>query len=329
MTNISIIIPVFNAQDYLERTVESIIKQEFKNIEIIFVNDGSTDNSLKVLKKISNKYSNVKVYTQSNKGVSSARNLGLKQSTGEYIMFLDADDYLEKNALKKMYNVIIEKNSDICLGLTHVIGNYKNKCDIKHNYFEESGKFIENNSIDILVDLLKNDSIFDLHSACAKLYKRDIINNIYFADGRSSNEDRYYLFRALCNSKKCVCLYDIVYLYEKHINSLSNKKIDMRIMDNIFFSEEMLKFIKNNIPELTKEAEYNNLLTYMKVYRNIYRSDRKTIKKFSAILKNIKKYILQNYKNVNLSKDKVFEIIILSKFSFLYKFLLLIYDLGR
>lgn len=330
MVDISVIVPVFNAQDYLQRTVESVIKQKFKNIEIILVNDGSTDNSLHILEELSYNYSNIKIYNQNNKGVSAARNLGLKKSTGKYIMFLDSDDFLADDSLKNMYDIITRNDYDLCFGLTKVINNkHNNNSTYKVDYNKKNGYITEKNNLNVIDDLFKEQSIFDLHSACAKLYKHDILKDIFFDEGRSSNEDRYFLFKVLCNCKKCVFLHDIVYLYEKHSNSLSNKKVDNRIFDNIYFSDKMVEYINNNIPKLNKEAKYNNVLTYMKVYRNIFRSDNNTIKNFEKELKIIKKYIQTNYKDVDLPKSKIIEIVIFYKFDFLYKFLLFLYDLRR
>ena len=139
--------------------------------------------------------------------------------------------------------------------------------------------FEENSSTNFIKEMFMESSSFDLHSSCAKLYKHSIINEILFDEGRSSNEDRYFLFKALCHSSKCVGINNIVYLYEKHENSLSTKEIDERIFDNIYFCEKMDKTINNDFPKLAYYSKYNMIITYLKVYRVIYRSDSKIIKK--------------------------------------------------
>ena len=113
---VSVIVPVYNVEKYVKRAVESIIKQNFTDLEILLVNDGSTDNSLQEINLITEKYKNVKVFTQENQGVSSARNLGIKKAQGDYICFLDADDYLEDGVLNKFYSLCKENDLDVIRG---------------------------------------------------------------------------------------------------------------------------------------------------------------------------------------------------------------------
>lgn len=336
MNLISVIIPVYNAAKYIERTVSSILNQNFDGVEIVLIDDGSTDDTAVILKKIKKYNAGIVVISQKNSGVSAARNAGLKQASGKYIMFVDADDYLPCDALKNLFVAIEQTNSDICFGKTKVIDlNKKNESVFEKNIGDPNSKnketniFEENSSTNFIKEMFMESSSFDLHSSCAKLYKHSIINEILFDEGRSSNEDRYFLFKALCHSSKCVGINNIVYLYEKHENSLSTKEIDERIFDNIYFCEKMDKTINNDFPKLAYYSKYNMIITYLKVYRVIYRSDSKIIKKYKNELKKIKKYIVNNYKSVSLPITKKIEIIILDKFNLLYKPLLYIYDLGR
>ena len=115
MPKISIIIPVYNAEQYLEDCLLSISQQTFGDFEILAVNDGSTDRSLEILKKYQEKEPRLKVFSQENKGVSAARNLGVEYAKGEYIIFLDSDDYIENNMIESLLKVAIENQSDIVL----------------------------------------------------------------------------------------------------------------------------------------------------------------------------------------------------------------------
>lgn len=110
---VSIILPVYNVEKYLEECMESAINQTLDSIEIIAVNDGSTDNSIDILKKYEEKYDFVKIVTQENKGLSGARNTGLREAKGEYVYFLDSDDYIELNSMEYCYNIAVENNLDI------------------------------------------------------------------------------------------------------------------------------------------------------------------------------------------------------------------------
>ena len=106
---LSVIIPVYNVEPYLEQCLDSVINQTYKNLEIICINDGSTDNSLKILEKYQKKDNRIKLINQKNKGLSEARNAGLDVAKGEYIAFVDSDDYLELNAYEEAMNVVLQE----------------------------------------------------------------------------------------------------------------------------------------------------------------------------------------------------------------------------
>ena len=107
MPRLSIIVPIYNVEKYLPRCIESILNQTFKDFELILVNDGSTDSSYEILKEYENKYDNFRVINQKNGGLSAAKNAGIKIAKGEYIAFLDSDDYLDKNFLETLYNMAV------------------------------------------------------------------------------------------------------------------------------------------------------------------------------------------------------------------------------
>ena len=112
MSKVSIIVPVYNVEKYLKRCIDSLINQTLKDIEIIVVDDGSTDNSGQIIKKYQEKNSNIKYYKKENGGLSDARNYGMKYAQSEYIAFLDSDDFVDKTMYEKMYNKAIEDNAD-------------------------------------------------------------------------------------------------------------------------------------------------------------------------------------------------------------------------
>ena len=115
MVKVSIIVPVYNVEKYLSTCLDSLINQTLTDIEIICVNDGSTDSSLAILKDFANKDSRIKILDKQNEGVSVARNLGIEVATGQYLMFVDSDDYLIENACEKALNIIEYDGSDICI----------------------------------------------------------------------------------------------------------------------------------------------------------------------------------------------------------------------
>ena len=120
MDKITVIIPVYNVEKYLKEAIEATINQTYKNLEIILVDDGSTDSSGKICDEYAKKDNRIKVIHQENRGMSGARNVGLECATGKYIMFSDSDDTFELNACEKLYNFIEKTNAD------YVVGNYTN-----------------------------------------------------------------------------------------------------------------------------------------------------------------------------------------------------------
>ena len=178
MVKISVIMPVFNDEDYLKESIESVDAQTFKDLELICVNDGSTDSSLDILNEFSLKHDFIKVYSQENNGSGSARNNGLNHATGEYIAFLDSDDlYVDKHALEIMYDVAVKNNADmVSANLVNVnpqreITNKNPNCENKYICFDEYCN-IRPDEYGIPWSFYKN------------LFKRDVIeeNNIRFPD---------------------------------------------------------------------------------------------------------------------------------------------------
>lgn len=112
---ISVIMPVYNVENYIEKCLDSVCNQSFKDLEIICVNDGSTDNSLKLLEDYAKRDSRIKIITQENGGIGHARNTGLKNATGEYVLFVDSDDFLCENSLDELYYNINSNNSDLVI----------------------------------------------------------------------------------------------------------------------------------------------------------------------------------------------------------------------
>jgi len=214
-TKISVILPVYNVENYLKECLDSVINQSYKNLEIICVNDGSTDNSLEILKKYETKDSRVKLIDQENQGVSAARNQGIKHATGDYIAFVDPDDILERNAyeitLKKM-----KKDVDIIIfGYTafpNATGWWKHAGD-------NIDKIYTNDSINAYFDCHISHIVWN------KLYKKSIIdeNNIEFDTNLKMAEDVDFNLQIFVHTKKVQLIENKFYNYRlKRKNSLTD-----------------------------------------------------------------------------------------------------------
>ena len=173
---ISIILPVYNTSIYLEECLNSIYNQSFKNYELICIDDGSSDNSYEILKKYEKIITNCKVIYQDNQGVANARNVGLKNVKGDYIIFIDSDDYIEYNYLEKLYNESCNTGSDVVIcNFYRYYDNYKLKLPVVLK--KRSGIY---SNQDILKSLIPDNLI---HSYLwNKLWKKELFDNIEFPD---------------------------------------------------------------------------------------------------------------------------------------------------
>lgn len=197
---ISVVIPCYNLEKYIKKSIESIINQTYKEIEVIVVDDGSIDNSAKICEELERKYSNIKLIKQSNQGVSAARNTGMRYSNGQLIMFLDGDDYLDKECFKEVVQKFeIDNDIDMCFwGFKDIYenGTIERKYEDVYIYSENSMKPQE-------ALLLKSmRKIWMLPSSC--MYKRDLLKkyNIVYKVGYKYGEDINFINECISYSKK-------------------------------------------------------------------------------------------------------------------------------
>ena len=260
MVEISVIIPAYNAIDYMDESLDSIINQSFKDLEIICVDDGSTDNTLERLEYYASKDSRIQVYTQENQGPGGATNTGLSKAKGKYIYFMDADDILELNALEELYDIIEEKNVDFVI--------FK-----AINYDQDTGEYFENRyyTMPILHECV-GDSIFNwrdigetIFSICvtpwSKLYKHDVIkksgakfplhliyhDNLFFWD-ILFNSDRIYfhdkfLYRRRVHSSSLVNSHN-----EKSVQTIKTSNlITQKFIDYGYFEDFKAKLYNRKV----------------------------------------------------------------------------------
>lgn len=209
MVRVSIILTVFNTSRYLEQCLDSIVSQTFKDIEIICVDDGSTDESLKILKKYRDDDSRITLISQKNSGAGAARNQGLSIARGEYLSFLDSDDFFEPNMIEKAYGCCKDNNSDFCA--------------FRSDTYTESNDSFVKTPWTIRKNLLPNKKIFSIKDvkkdvfklfvgwAWDKLYSSEFIkeNKIYFQEIRTSN-DMFFVFSALVKAEKISVINDVL-----------------------------------------------------------------------------------------------------------------------
>jgi len=231
MAKISIIVPIFNSEKYLKKCIDSIINQSLREIEIILINDGSNDNSENIIKEF--KDPRIVYIKQKNKGIGKTRNLGIKKSTGEYLAFVDSDDYLELDFCKKMYEKAKKNNCDIVM-----CDFYKEKYDgkLEEINFE---KFTDTNLTNY-PNLLNKINL----GPCNKIYSRDfILNNKILFEENLKYEDVIFVLKAFVLAQKIGKVNKYLTFYVIHSNSETTTRDD-RIYDILKICEKILDFTK-------------------------------------------------------------------------------------
>jgi glycosyltransferase EpsJ len=258
---LSIIVPVFNSAKYLSNCVDSIRSQTFKDFECILVDDGSTDETLSLCENYTLSDSRIKVLHQNNSGVSSARNFGLNNCTGEYIAFVDSDDTVLPEMYHRMYTNIKKENCDvICCGFKH-----------QNSIFSENFKFTGVSQAET-VFRLENAGLFG--TVWNKLYKREIItkNRVLFSDGYSFGEDFLFNLTYFSFISSAFCLDDV--LYEYHINEQSISKNRPNLNQSLHRFRNVTRQILQ-LHELPEHRFHNRILALDFTYaifliRNLY-----------------------------------------------------------
>lgn len=265
---ISVIIPVFNVEKYIEQCIESVINQTLNDIEIICVNDGSTDKSLEILKKYQQKDARIKILNQENKGAGAARNTGLNAANGEYIYFLDGDDYIEQIALEKLYKQIIKKNADICL--------------CKHKTFDDETKIIKIDEQTLQLNLFKTDTISretapeQIFQLCTpqialKLYKKSFIKkyDLSFQEIKTCN-DVYFSLASLALAKNITYVNEPLLIYRTNRkNSLTITRGNNSLCIINAFNQLKDKLIQENVFNIVKNSFYSSALGAFKYELNL------------------------------------------------------------
>lgn len=286
---ISVIVPVYNVEKYLNICMETICNQTYKNLEIILIDDGSKDSSGLICEKWKYKDSRVRVIHKQNGGLSSARNVGIKESKGEYICFVDSDDVLDYDSIEYLFNLIREYGADI--SICDPVHCYPN---IKHNFVQENKRIVYSNPQNAIVEMFYQKSF--LVSAWGKLYKKECFNEIYFPEGMLF-EDSAIMYKVFENAKKIAYGNARKYGYMHREGSITTKKFSNRDLDILKISNEILDYAMNR-PELIPAARAYYVTANLRVYLNAIKEEN-----YKKIIDNCRKNIKDQYWKVFLDKN--------------------------
>lgn len=260
---ISIIVPVYNVEDYLRRCLSSIINQTYLNIEIIVINDGSTDGSLKICEEFIKLDSRMRLYTKKNGGLSSARNFGLEKVLGEYIIFVDSDDYVTKDYVSNLYIAISNKNSDIAVSRFVEI-NEDQKIALKNDTHTLNIEYYNNTEGLKQLFLQKK---FD-NNAWGKIYKKFLFNNMQYPEGKLF-EDIAITYKLFGKASKISYINVKDYYYVQRKNSIMNAKFNEKKLDLLPIVDDMFDDISNQNPELINYVGCRSFSSLINLWRNI------------------------------------------------------------
>lgn len=285
MPKISVIIPIYNVEKYLKRCLDSLLEQTFTDFEAICVNDGSADKSLHILKEYAKKDTRIKIVTQSNQGLSMARNNGLKIAQGNYIYFLDSDDAIHPQLLQIAHTFAIKHNADmVCFG-------YKKSDGIKYAPQNINIEKLQYKITDKPLNLALSNSKFRIpFNVWTKFYKKEILNDINFIKG-ILYEDYPHTYAILAKSPKTVLIDAQLYFYTLNKNSISHQKITVKQIESFNKGVEFVINEYKNKPEL-KKIKHGLLPKLLKHQLKRCKKAPKEIKEqmykiFSSELKNL------------------------------------------
>lgn len=286
---ISIVVPVYKVEKYLEKCLYSIINQTYKNVEIILIDDGSPDNCGKICDKYAQKDRRIKVIHKENRGVSSARNEGINISTGKYLTFIDSDDWVDENYIYSLYNQCVENDADISV------------CNIED--FDENTQEIIHNFEETECNLKQEDFCKELmleryfpSVVWGKMYKKELFQEIRFNENTKIAEDLEIIFKLIKKSKKAnINTHKYLYHYTIRNESVMSGKYNEDFEKEIQITQKILNEVENVYPNILDDAIQRYVrINLINVIRILKTKDIKNKEdKIQKVRKNIKPYIFK------------------------------------
>ncbi len=331
---VSIIIPAYNSEKHLKECLESAINQTYKSIEIIIINDGSTDSSDSIIKEFLKKDNRIKYINKKNEGVSKARNDGIRKANGEFICFVDSDDWIDNCFIEQGVSYIKKYNLDIVIGgLEKCFTNHKKKFVTKEKipkvYIKEDLNELENKIVGYKCKLSELDECFMSGSVC-KIFSKKTIDNISFNENIKIGEDTLFNIDVFRNAERIGVIPDIWYYYRINENSVTQSF-------NPEFKNEIKKMLKELKTKKVNNESYNyRVITSLNGILELYpfhNVSKMNVRKRIEIVKNIcedtfweKSIIDINLKKEDNIKNKIFVLLLKKKKYILLYFLYRIRD---
>lgn len=254
---ISVIVPIYGVEKYLEECIESVIRQTYANLEIILVDDGSPDRCGAICDRYAKTDSRITVVHKKNGGAASAKNTGLRISSGEYVTILDGDDYLEPDAYENMVAALLNYDADIVQGRMNFL--YVDRKGLLNGHLET----VCYSATEYLTQFLDD---WTCPLCTEKLFRRDVLADIFFEEGHCI-DDEFFTYKGVMNAGKIVCIPKVVYNYRQRASSVMKdpKTLDKKCDDILEFLEKRCRDVSDRFPELKSlyEAHYADYLLWL------------------------------------------------------------------
>lgn len=300
---VTIIIPVYNAETKIERCLDSVVNQEYSRLEIILINDGSSDNSEQICCAYQRKDDRIRYFSQPNGGVSSARNLGLKKMTGDYVVFIDADDYVLPDFVSSLIKYM-DDDIDII-------------CTLPRVYNEKRKEYspIDGDKTEVLCAVTDAEySKQMVHERCSVIsnaYKKDVVDNLKFSTDLYVGEDMLFHLQAIKKSKYIIYSYLYKYVYIQYIESAFHGEFSAKKFSEIYAYQKMIAEYEK-YPLITRELSRRYYIVLLRILRNIVLSHSSN---YELYFNTLMKEIRRNWAHILFSKikakDKLIWIIIM------------------
>lgn len=288
---ISVIVPIYKVEDYLDRCVKSIVEQTYSNLEIILVDDGSPDQCPKLCDEWEEKDQRIKVIHKKNGGLSDARNAGMKIMTGDYVSYIDSDDWIEKDMYEIMLDAMKKNNADIC---ECAFERTSEKTQNTRKQQDEKKMILnKENALRAVVEEKIQPVVWN------KLYKREIVETLYFEVGKY-NEDEFFTYKVIEKAEKIVKIPYVGYYYFFREDSIINESYTIRRLDGLEARYERMKYLK-------KYPEAYGIAKRQLVFNCIYHYQKGLQFLSGKELNELKLKVIEIYKDIPITREDIRE----------------------
>lgn len=318
---ISIIVPVYNVEKYIENTINSLLAQSYPNVEIILVDDGSTDFSGKICDRYSNEHNNIKTFHKKNGGLADARNYGLNNANGIYVCFVDGDDYIHENMIEYLYDSLQRNSAQVSVCNFKKVYEKFDNIDTNIDTNIDISKEIVLDNIDALKAMVNLNCGF-APNVCNKMFKKNLFTkDCYFPAGKLY-EDMIVTTKILAKVEKVSYINCEMYYYLQRSNSITGK-FNEKEKDHIEMSNEVLRFVQSNLKEVHSYFITYHAINCISVINKMIQAKSNNDEIYSETQKFIKnnERIIFNDSNLSIKKKIQLYIFMISKniYTFIYK----------